>query len=100
MSHLNSHQFTIQKVESPGCRCGNRNEDTNHFVLKCPMYESLRNTMFSRLSRKLKTDFRQISPKRQLAILLHGAGLSSGDGSAVALYFQDFLQGSKRFPRL
>ena len=100
MSHLNSHQFMIQKVESPECICGHRNEDTNHFVLNCPIYESSRNTMFTKLSRKLKTDFRRLSPKRQLAILLHGADLSSGDGAAVALYFQDFLQGSKRFSHI
>ena len=100
MTSLNSHLYIIQKTNSPECDCGYRKEDIRHFVLKCALYETQRNDMFKRISTIIKADFRRISQKQQLNILLHGEMLSGGDGLAVAVCFQGFLIRSKRFSQV
>ena len=100
MTRLNSHLFTIQKVNSPECFCGHRLEDIKHFVIDCQNYQSERDYLNYELSLLLKTDFDQLTSKQQLDILLYGKGLSSSDGVAVASLFQKFLRRSRRFPYL
>ena len=76
MSRLNSHLFTVQKVNSPECFCGHRLEDIKHFVIDCQNYQSERDYLNYELSLLLKTDFDQLTSKQQLDILLYGKGLS------------------------
>ena len=99
MSHLNAHLFKIQKVETPACSCGHPVENTSHFVLACPKYNSQRHTLLNFLSNTLNCNFTSKPKPIQLQILLHGTNLSSGDGRVVARHFQNYLQHSLRFSK-
>ena len=97
MSHLNSHLFKINKIETPECSCGHKTENTHHFLLSCPNYVEQRGALFREISRITGEEFCNIAPTLQLRMLLHGDGLGGGDGGAVAYYFQIFLLSSGRF---
>ena len=99
MTHLNHHLFSVNKVDSPECKCGYRKEDVAHFVLQCPEYETQRNVMLDQISLTLNMDFRMINHSMKLEILLYGIGLDGVDGAAAAVSrsFQHFLLTSNRF---
>ena len=44
-SKLKSHLFLLHVADSPRCHCGFNEEDNNHFLLECPLYEDLRRVM-------------------------------------------------------
>lgn len=97
MTHLNSHLFIVQKVDSPACQCGHQNENVPHFVLSCPNFTDLRNVLYERISLAININLRTLSRSAQLDILLHGANLGGLDGSAVAHHFQNYVLNSRRF---
>ena len=97
MTSLNCHLYVIQKVSSPECKCGHRNEDICHYILKCPNYKQQRQILFNEMSRILQTDFGKLKPRHQLNTLIYGVGLSGERGPKVASHFQNFLFSSKRF---
>ena len=41
-SKLNSHLFALHVVDSPACICGHDNEDSEHFLLYCALYDNIR----------------------------------------------------------
>ena len=45
-SKLNSHLFGLHVIDSPACTCGFDVEDTNHYLLECPLYAHERNVIF------------------------------------------------------
>ena len=49
-SKLNYHLFSLHVADSPSCPCGHDFEDSNHFLLKCPMYHQDRLRMFVSIS--------------------------------------------------
>jgi len=52
-SKLNSHLFELHvaDIDSPGCACGYNCEDTNHFLLNCPLYYINRRKMLYDLNK-------------------------------------------------
>ena len=49
-SKLNAHLFSLHVIDSPACICGHNIEDCEHFLLHCPLYYNLRQTLFQTLS--------------------------------------------------
>ena len=49
-SKLNSHLFALHVADSPACLCGFNNEDSEHFLLHCPLYIDIRQRMFRTLN--------------------------------------------------
>ena len=49
-SKLNAHLFALHVIDSPECSCGFDNEDTNHFLLQCPLYDHERNIIMMELT--------------------------------------------------
>ena len=41
-SKLNSHLFALHVIDSPACICGHDNEDSEHFLLYCALYDNIR----------------------------------------------------------
>jgi len=37
-SKLNAHLFKLHVIESPSCFCGHNIEDSEHYLLYCPLY--------------------------------------------------------------
>ena len=90
--NLNAYLYQIQKAESSLCVCGFRNEHIKHFVLHCPIYQTLRDTLFTDTSEIIQNFIHQSSEKK-LDILLHGKSLNTGDGRRVAECFQNYAGG-------
>ena len=49
-SKLNAHLFSLHVAESPACLCGCINEDSEHFLLYCPLYFDVRQRMIHSLN--------------------------------------------------
>ena len=41
-SKLNFHLFRLHVIDSPKCSCGYNSEDSEHFLLMCPLYDNER----------------------------------------------------------
>ena len=100
MTHLNSHQYNIQKCPSPACYCGYNYETPLHFVLSCPMYTNLRTEFINNVTLLIGPSFTNKSQSDQLHILLRGTNLSGVGGREVARVFQTFLLNSGRFTHI
>ena len=92
---LNAYLHLIQKSESPACVCGFRTEHTKHFVLYCPLYQTLRNTMYIEISKVIQ-NFIHLSSEQMTDILLYGKSLNTGDGRRVAECFQSYIEKAMR----
>ena len=49
-SKLNSHLFSLHVIDSPACICGSNNEDSEHFLLYCPLYDNIRRLLIHDLA--------------------------------------------------
>ena len=65
-SNLNGHLFERRCVESAACLCGHSVEDTHHFLMECPRYKTLRDTLLQSVNSVCNI---QITPK----LLLYGS---------------------------
>ena len=97
VSSLNEHKFQIQKIDEPTCDCGYPCETTSHLIFQCPLYDNIRQILFTDISEALGYDFSLIPQRAQYNILIHGSDLGGGEGPAVAASFQNFLIRSGRF---
>ena len=48
-SKLNSHLFALHVIDSPACNCGYDNEDSEHFLLHCALYDNIRPSLIHSL---------------------------------------------------
>ena len=55
-SKLNSHLFSLHVVDSPACPCGNDCEDSNHYLLRCPLFYQARNKLLNEIRGLTMTD--------------------------------------------
>ena len=46
-SKLNFDLFSLHVIHSPACPCGHIREDSNHYLLQCPLYVQARNKMLN-----------------------------------------------------
>ena len=49
-SKLNADLFSLHVIDSPACICGHHIEDSDHFLLHCPLYLNIRQRMFQTLN--------------------------------------------------
>ena len=54
-SKLNFHLYSLHVLDSPGCPCGHDREDSNHYLLHCPLYFQARITMLSKIRQLTRT---------------------------------------------
>ena len=55
-SKLNVHLFSLHVVESPACPCGHGCEDSNHYLLRCPLFYQARNMLLNEIRELTMTD--------------------------------------------
>ena len=96
MSRLNAHQYTIQKNTDPACACGHKHENTNHFILDCPLFTSERTDLFTKMSLQLNIDITKLTNATKLNILLFGHKTSKDKQVFLSEHFQKFLQSTGR----
>ncbi len=46
LSHLKSHLFTYNLIDSPTCGCGLESETVDHYILRCPAFGLARIEMY------------------------------------------------------
>ena len=98
MSTLNAHLFQVQhpNTPSPSFACGNNHENTNHFILWCPFYNTHRQKLFNSVC-TIVPNFNNFSAKQKLDVLLASKDLSVEQGKVIALHFQTFISETRRF---
>ena len=72
-SHLNEHKFRhgFNDTINPMCACGTEVETTEHFLLRCHFYSTLRLELFENLE-KIDPNFLNVNEKGQVNVLLFG----------------------------
>lgn len=98
-SDLNEHRNQLGKIDSPKCRCGADKEDTEHFLLTCPLFHTERAELFQFVSTVLKVDFRNLPRQTKIDILMYGPQGNTDTGIIVAKTLQNFLHRTQRFAR-
>ena len=68
-SKLNFHLFSLYVVDSPACPCGHDREDSNHYLLRCPLFYQARNMLLNEIRELTMTDI-------SCELLLYGSSLS------------------------
>ena len=98
LTTLNAHQFRIQHpgTSSPACICGYSQENTNHYILDCPLYNTSRSRLFSNVTAVIP-NFDNLPAKLKLDTLLFGKNVSNKEGVLVAAYLQTYIQTTRRF---
>ena len=54
-SKLNYHFYSLHVLDSPACPCGQDSEDSNHYLLLCPLYFQSRITMLNKIRHLTRT---------------------------------------------
>ena len=72
-SALNEHRFRHRfNIVSPLCNCSTANEDTEHFLLHCPMFYHLRRNLLGQLSEILSMDVSNFDDDFVCSLMLYG----------------------------
>ena len=71
-SHLQEHKFRHNFSSSSRCICGDGDERTEHFLLRCPHFANTRSAVLEQVSDILKTDIKVLPEHRLGKILLYG----------------------------
>ena len=76
-SNLNEHKFRpgFNDTINPMCACGTKIDTTEHFLLRCPFYSTLRLEFFENLE-KIDPNFLNLNVKDQVNILLYGCQIN------------------------
>ena len=88
---LNAYLYQIQKSLTPGCPCGAHIENSKHFILNCPLYDTHRHALINILLVH-NIDARHIQQTQLLNIIATGTTLQAEQGRAVAGAVQNFIQ--------
>ena len=101
LSHLRVHKYNhnFNDTPSPICTCSHGKEDTEHYLLFCPLYQSTRYELFGKLSfSNIISLVTFISPTYTSQLLLFGSTLYSDNINRKILEATiDFVVSSKRF---
>ena len=71
-SHLQEHKFRRNSSNSSRCICGDGDETTEHFLLRCSHFANTCSTLLEQVSNILKTDIMVLPEHRSVEILLYG----------------------------
>ena len=96
-SQLNAHRRAMGSDVSPECSCGNAREDTQHYLLACPLYDAARQELYQTLTTILNSDFNRLRRREQFDILVNGPKIGHQNGKLVAFALQTFLIRTQRF---
>ena len=102
-SDLNQHKFVIGLSESPQCACHHREESPLHYFIDCFLYLPERQILFDLVEHYIP-NFRKLSKKKKLEILLRGIDVENDDfvqlNTTLTYAVQNFIQHSNRFSNL
>ena len=98
-SHLREHKFRHNFLDTinPLCSCSLEIESTDHYLLRCPFYTSIRKTLLDNIV-DIIGSISNLSDDKLVLILLYGNDVYSTEQNASVLKNTIvFLQSSERF---
>lgn len=97
-SNLNEHRIRLGKSGPKSCECGAPNENSEHFLLTCPLFKTERIELYNNLSQILGTSFQDIPHKKKIEIIIYGPPyLNKNISTDAALAVQRFILQTRRF---
>ena len=73
-SDLREHRFNHRfNCTSPICKCSIEDESTEHFLLRCPLYSFIRETLLSNLAIAVNNEILNLPHDHLTSILLYGS---------------------------
>ena len=99
LSHLREHKFQNNFLDTPNslCICGPVSESTNHYLLRCPLYTRLRNTLLDNII-EIVGSISNLNDDELVKILLYGdENLSTLENASILKNTIVFLKSSERF---
>ena len=98
-SALNEHKFRHNfDCLSPVCICGIENEDNEHFLLHCPLYDIMRCDLLGQLSEIPGLEISHYNSKSICALLLYGSPLLNIIANRIIMEATiSFIKETKRF---
>ena len=106
LSHLNSHLYRYNLVDSPSCSnpdCGGTTESEEHYFLICPKFNNERRLLLENISNKLfpnvhHNTFITLMPKYVCKVLLEGSiDASYGENISILDDVFKYIDSTKRF---
>ena len=97
-SDLNEHKFRHNfDCVSPMCDCGQANEDNEHFLLHCPLYDNIRQDLFGHLEDILEFSVSRMDSNSLCNLLLFGKPeLGASVNKLIIEETNHFLENTKR----
>ena len=96
-SVINEHKFIHNfKCLSPVCMCGIANEDNEHFLLHCPIFEEARRDLLDSLSDIPRVDLAELDTQSLCHLLLFGI-LTLITNRLIMEATINFIKATKRF---
>ena len=97
-SDLKDHRFKLGKSDSAKCSCGAATENSEHFLLICPLFRTEREELFERLTEILSENFQNIPRKKKIETLLNGPSrVMKVTRHDTAMAVQSYILKTRRF---
>ena len=91
-SNLNGHLYLLHVIDSPACACGHDMEDCSHYLLHCPLFQSMRTTMLNEIGNVMGAEVVSTDS------LLHGfSNKSAADNLLVMKSLHKYIVATARF---
>jgi hypothetical protein len=85
-------------IESPSCICGAFKEDVTHYLMFCPCFAALHDSMLSSIVQNAGNNWLSLSLSQQVDSLLNGLPMLNFDAnSAIFTAVRLFIDQSARF---
>ena len=98
-SDLREHRFNHRfNCTSPICKCSIEDESTEHFLLRCPLYSFIRETLLSNLAIAVNNEILNLPHDHLTSILLYGSTSFNNITNRLILTISiHFIKASCRF---
>ena len=101
-SHLNEHNFKhgFSDTVDPMCACLTEVETTEHFFLRCHLYNTQRLELFENL-KKIDSSFCNLNEKDQVTTLLYGSQTNDSKcaNQEILKFVITYIKATTRFDR-
>ena len=98
LNALNSHRFKYNFIEYKLCqKCGNLNEDIQHFLFNCPAYAAPRTTLLESLKQLLPPDTINHPSTLETIIIFGSPHLDIATNLEIFSFVYKYLESSGRF---
>ena len=102
-SYLKAHSFSTGHSTTNICsNCNDKKQESSlHFIVVCPHFSHLRETLFNQMEQNFIPNFKKLSMNRQFEILVNGYETNNPEmkriNGKIMLLTQTFILNTKRF---